>query len=202
MNDKLHQIQQKLHAPKGQMNKFGGYKYRSCEDILEAVKPLLAETGTTLRIYDTAIECGGWVFIQATAELRDGDNIIATGQALARHEDQKKGMDASQVSGAASSYARKYALNGLFLIDDTRDSDATNTHGNDGNEDGRGKKASKANLNKIKAAIDKHGVDADKVKAMMTGSPFACINPPMDLLAVHVDTVIDRIETGNLEVVK
>ena len=128
---KLSHIQQNLKAPKDQFNSFGGYKYRSCESILEALKPLLAQTNTTISFDDSIMECGGRVYVMAAVTLRDTDNpddyIMVS--AYAREEETKKGMDASQVTGAASSYARKYALNGLFCIDDNKDSDATNTHG-------------------------------------------------------------------------
>lgn len=128
---KLFHIQQNLKAPKDQFNSFGGYKYRSCEGILEAVKPYLADTGTVLTLSDTIEEHGGRVYVKACAKLTDIENPIhfVEVSASAREEETKKGMDASQVTGAASSYARKYALNGLFDIDDNKDSDATNTHG-------------------------------------------------------------------------
>lgn len=128
---KLGVIQQNLKAPKDQYNSFGGYKYRSCESILEAVKPLLAHTGTVLTITDSVIEVGGRVYICASAVLADAETPADTVSSFgyAREEETKKGMDASQVTGAASSYARKYALNGLFCIDDNKDSDVTNTHG-------------------------------------------------------------------------
>lgn len=128
--EKLVMIQSGLKAPKGNYNKFGGYAYRSAEDILEAVKPLLSKCVCVLTISDQVIECGGRIYIQATACLRDGKDTI-TATAYAREEETKKGMDASQITGSASSYARKYALNGLFAIDDTKDADATNTHGNE-----------------------------------------------------------------------
>lgn len=126
----LQTIQQKLVAPKGQYNSFGKYRYRSCEDILQAVKPLLAETETTLTISDEMVEIGGRVYVKATATLStiDGKQSIST-TAYARESESRAGMDASQITGSASSYARKYALNGLFAIDDTKDADATNTHG-------------------------------------------------------------------------
>ena len=122
-------IQSSLKAPKGQTNKFGGYKYRSCEDILESVKPHLKKQGLVLTITDDIIEVGGRVYVQATATVHndEGHSVSTTG--FAREEENKKGMDASQITGSASSYARKYALNGLFCIDDTKDSDATNSHG-------------------------------------------------------------------------
>ncbi|MGL5979627.1 MAG: ERF family protein [Phocaeicola sp.] len=116
-------IQSKLKAPKNQYNKFGGFKYRNCEDILEAAKPILAENGCYLTISDEIIEVGGRIYVKATASLRNSDGASITVSASAREEDTKKGMDASQITGAASSYARKYALNGLFCIDDTKDAD-------------------------------------------------------------------------------
>lgn len=122
-------IQEELKAPKGQFNKFGGYYYRSCEDILEAVKPLLVKNKCLLTISDEIKEVGGRIYVCATAEINteDGDGYCTTG--WAREEAEKKGMDDSQITGAASSYARKYALNGLFAIDDAKDSDSTNEHG-------------------------------------------------------------------------
>jgi hypothetical protein len=125
LTNKLATIQQKLKAPKGQVNKFGGYKYRSCEDILEAVKPLLGDL--VLTISDDIVEVGGRVYVKATVSINSGSGSVST-TAFARESDTKKGMDESQITGAASSYARKYALNGLFCIDDTKDADATNQH--------------------------------------------------------------------------
>lgn len=127
IDERLIHIQGELKAPKSQENKFGGYKYRSCEDILEAVKPLLKKEKVTLTISDDIIEVGGRVYVKATATLSDGEDTILT-SAFAREAEAKKGMDDSQITGSASSYARKYALNGLFAIDDTKDADATNTH--------------------------------------------------------------------------
>ena len=117
-------IQQNLKAPKGQLNKFGGYKYRSCEDIFEAVKPLLNENKCILTISDE-LECiGDRYYIKATAKITDVDsNETIENTAYARESLEKKGMDESQLTGASSSYARKYALNGLFAIDDTKDAD-------------------------------------------------------------------------------
>ena len=126
--NKLIKIQSELKAPKNQINSFGKYKYRSCEDILEALKPLLKENQCLLTIQDDMFELVGRVYVKAIVKFNDGEKEITT-TAYAREEFEKKGMDSSQITGAASSYARKYALNGLFLIDDTKDSDATNTHG-------------------------------------------------------------------------
>lgn len=119
----LRKIQQELKAPKGQFNKFGGYNYRSAEDILEAVKPLLAKHKAELILSDEIVEVGGRIYVKAVAMLSDGENNQAKVSAFAREPEEKKGMDASQITGTASSYARKYALNGLFLIDDTKDAD-------------------------------------------------------------------------------
>lgn len=124
-------IQSRLKCAKNQRNKFGNYNYRSCEDILEAVKPLLAETGCTLTITDDISLIGDRYYIKATATLTNSNQEKETTSAFAREEDVKKGMDASQLTGATSSYARKYALNGLFAIDDNKDADFTNKHGKD-----------------------------------------------------------------------
>lgn len=119
----LQQIQQELKAPKNQRNNFGGYNYRSCEDIVEALKPILAKHGAAIVLSDEIVEIGGRVYLKATATLKtDKDSISAT--AFAREPESKKGMDESQITGASSSYARKYALNGLFGIDDTKDADS------------------------------------------------------------------------------
>ena len=120
----LHNIQRELKAPKNQMNRFGGYRYRSCEDIQEAVKPLLAKYNCILTITDRVEQIGDRYYVTACTTLIDietGDMIGTT--ASAREEETKKGMDKAQITGSASSYARKYALNGLFLIDDTKDAD-------------------------------------------------------------------------------
>ena len=122
MVDKLMRIQAKLKAPKGQRNTFGNYNYRSCEDILEAVKPLLAEEGCTLTLSDEIELIGDRYYIKATATLKSDKEEIQV-SAYAREEQAKKGMDSAQVTGATSSYARKYALNGLFCIDDNKDPD-------------------------------------------------------------------------------
>ena len=133
--EKLSKVQTELKAPKSQFNGFGKYKYRNCEDILEAVKPLLAKNKLTMLISDEIEHIGERFYIKATVTLFDvetGETIITS--KLAREEETKKGMDASQLTGSTSSYATKYALNGLFLIDDTKDADTTNNHGNDQNK--------------------------------------------------------------------
>ena len=127
LKQKLLSIQTELKAPKNQFNSFGNYNYRSCEDILEAVKPLCKRENVLLTLSDTIKHVGERYYVEATATLYDveTDGCISV-SAYAREEETKKGMDSSQITGAASSYARKYALNGLFNIDDTKDSDSTN----------------------------------------------------------------------------
>ena len=127
---KLQLIQASLKAPKNQRNNFGGYNYRSCEDILEAVKPLLYDTQTTLSVSDEMVAVGDRIYVKATATLKDAETweIIEQTTAYARESESKKWMDEAQITWASSSYARKYALNWLFCIDDVKDADATNTH--------------------------------------------------------------------------
>jgi hypothetical protein len=122
IHGKLTVIQSKLKAPKGQRNKFGNYNYRSCEDIVEAVKPLLSEQGVSLVMNDDIVLIGERYYVKATVTLTDESGYIES-SAFARESFNKKGMDDSQITGAASSYARKYALNGMFAIDDTKDAD-------------------------------------------------------------------------------
>lgn len=120
---KLSSIQAALKAPKGQFNNFGKYYYRSAEDIVEAVKPILNTVGFHLILTDHVCEVGNRIYVKATATISDGTETY-TATAWAREDEIKKGMDGAQITGAASSYARKYALNGLFAIDDTKDADA------------------------------------------------------------------------------
>ncbi len=118
----LQNIQSELNAPKGQRNNFGNYNYRSCEDILTALKPLLKTENCTLIINDEIVLVGDRFYVKATATLHQGDKTVSA-SALAREPQTKKGMDDAQITGSTSSYARKYALNGLFAIDDTKDAD-------------------------------------------------------------------------------
>ena len=128
LNKSLIKVQSELKAPKGQRNKFGNYNYRSAEDILEAVKPLLAANGLTMQISDSVAEVAGIPYIESMVVVSDGEvDRVVTAQAGI--DPNRKGMDIAQCFGASSSYARKYALNGMFLIDDTKDPDATNDHG-------------------------------------------------------------------------
>lgn len=123
MNDKLINIQQELNVPKNLFNSFGGYAYRSAESILEAVKPLLKKYELSITLWDELVCVGSWNYVQASVEITDNKGAKAGSKAFAREQETKKGMDAAQITGSASSYARKYALNGLFAIDDTKDPD-------------------------------------------------------------------------------
>lgn len=127
--EKLINIQSELKAPKGQFNAFGKYKYRNCEDILEALKPLLWKHSCTLTLTDEIKEICGVIYVEVIATLRDSESKQeVSSKAQAGIDIHKKGMDIAQTFGSSSSYARKYALNGLFLIDDTKDADSTNEH--------------------------------------------------------------------------
>jgi hypothetical protein len=150
--EKLINIQAELKAPKSQRNSFGGYSYRSCEDILEAVKPLLQKHDVALIIRDSMESIYDRVYVKSTAMLfeRTG-GLVAEAHAYAREAENKKGMDEAQITGSASSYARKYALNGLFCIDDTKDADATNDHGKG---KGRAPKPSEAAMEKAQKQRD------------------------------------------------
>ena len=160
ISDKLINVQSKLIAPKSQYNSFGKYNFRNCEDILEAVKPLLLENKLTLVLTDKVVLIGDRYYVEATAILRD----IETSEkievnAYAREEENKKGMDGSQVTGASSSYARKYALNGLFCIDDTKDSDTTNK-----NTSKSSNKVTEAQIKRLYTISNKAGYNSDKLK--------------------------------------
>ena len=162
--EKLLSVQTKLKAPKSQYNAFGKYSYRNCEDILEAVKPICAEAKATVYLSDDIVMIGDRYYVKATATFVDvetGDGIIV--HAYAREEESKKGMDGSQVTGASSSYARKYALNGLFDIDDTKDSDTTNTHGKEDKPDFTpAKPATKTPREKLIAKLKEKKINASE----------------------------------------
>lgn len=128
LRQKLTKVQSELKAPKNNKNNFGGYQYRSCEDVLESLKPILLKYELFMSISDEIIEVGNRIYVKATVKVFDDINEECV-SAFAREDEGKKGFDLSQLTGATSSYARKYALNGMFLIDDTKDADATNTHG-------------------------------------------------------------------------
>lgn len=173
--DKLIAIQSELKAPKGQYNSFGEYKYRSAEDILEAVKPLCVKHNVLLTLTDSIELIGERYYVKATARVSDGTKAVEV-TALAREDLDKKGMDGSQITGTASSYARKYALNGLFCIDDTKDADtdeyAAKTQGKtdpDAKKDAEKKKElettaiSAAEAKTLKGLIEMTGTDEKKL---------------------------------------
>ena len=171
--NKLQEIQHRLKAPKGQYNSFGKYKYRSCEDILEAVKPILNEVGCTLTLSDEIVLIGERYYVKATARLKGQDVDEAT-VAYAREDSDKKGMDGSQITGTASSYARKYALNGLFCIDDTKDADTDEY----------------ANQNKAKSASTTSSTEQKKEK------------PVLDSNHPHWQKILDRMAEGKGSIAK
>lgn len=173
ITQKLIKIQSELKAPKGQENTFGNYNYRSAEDILEAVKPLLSEQGLLMTITDIIEQIGERYYIQAKVILTDGeDTVEVTG--YARESLNKKGMDDSQITGTASSYARKYAMNGLFLIDDTKDSDSNE---NRTERENRAKKADVEAEREKQAKIAK--LNAQYERALKAANDNEA---PMDLL--------------------
>ena len=161
--EKLIAIQSELKAPKSQYNNFGKYAYRNCEDILESLKPLLKEHKSTIYISDEIVTVLERFYVKATVTFIDaetGEKIINT--AYAREEEDKKGMDGSQVTGSSSSYARKYALNGMFAIDDTKDSDFTNT-----TVKGDNSALSEAQIKRLLAIASKVNISADDVKVVV-----------------------------------
>lgn len=166
--EKLMHIQQNLKAPKNQYNKFGDFHYRSCEDIQEAVKPLLKEVKAVLLVQDEVIQIGSRFYIKSTAAIQDTESPeMISNTAYARESEEKPKMDAAQITGACSSYARKYALNGLFCIDDARDPDGQN---GDRSQQGTQKKPEAAadyinatEINKVRKEAERTGIALDKV---------------------------------------
>ena len=191
--EKLMTVQTKLRAPKGQYNSFGKYSYRSCEDILEALKPLLAEVGAIVNVSDEIKLIGDRFYVEATAMFLDcetGDSVVA--RASAREDESKKGMDLAEVTGWVSSYARKYALNGLFAIDDNKDSDATNTHGKDIKPNMKPISGlSEAQIKRLFAIGNKAGFKKDVVEATVK-KMFGC--EPKDMTKDQYDTVCERLK--------
>ena len=179
----LTQIQTALKAPKSKYNSFGKYNYRSCEDILEAVKPLLAEHDATLTIKDDIVEVGGRIYVKATACIVAPNTTMCEVTAFAREPEEKKGMDSSQITGTASSYARKYALNGLFLIDDTKDPDTDEYKAQ--TEGVELKKIGKARGEALTKAVTDCGKDMNKLLAYY-----------------HAETAADLTEAQHFEIMK
>ena len=194
--EKLMTVQTKLRAPKGQYNSFGRYSYRSCEDILEALKPLLAEVKAIVNVSDEVKLIGDRYYVEATAMFLDvetGDSVVA--RALAREDETKKGMDLAQVTGSVSSYARKYALNGLFAIDDNKDPDSTNKHGKDDdvkvNMTPVNKCISDKQLNRLYAIGSKAGYDKNIVYGV-TKKTLTC--EPKNMTKEQYDNICERLE--------
>ena len=183
VREKLLIVQGKLNAPKSQINKFGGYKYRSNEDILNAVKPLLSEVKVIITQNDEIVQVGERYYIKVTSnfidvESPDKDINVISNTAYAREAESKKGMDESQITGAASSYARKYSLNGLLAIDDSKDPDTTNKHGEENNE--QEKEINLLSLDQVTEVQDeidrRQGIDVPKMLQWCTkawGYPVA-----------------------------
>ena len=193
---KLSNIQNELKAPKGQFNKFGGYKYRSCEDILEAVKPICKKNNCVLILSDKLENIGDRYYIKATAELIDIEDIkgneIATieNTAYAREEENKKGMDGSQITGTASSYARKYALNGLFNIDDTKDADTDEfTKQQQSYED---KIIDKTKVQALNKSIENAGIKDEVVELILSGYGYASTN---EIKVKDYNSIIEDFKT-------
>ena len=184
---KLIDVQTKLKAPKNQYNSFGKYSYRNCEDILEALKPILKEVGATIIISDEVVSVNERYYVKATVKFIDTETgEVVEASANAREEDNKKGMDSSQLTGSTSSYARKYALNGLFAIDDTKDSDFTNTHDKE-----------KKTLEVISEAQAKRmymlakGKDPDIIKQILSNAGF---NASRDITKDKYNAICEAIE--------
>ena len=190
--EKLMTVQTKLRAPKGQYNSFGKYSYRSCEDILEALKPLLGEVGAIVNVTDEIKLIGDRYYVEATASFIDtetGERMIA--KASAREAETKKGMDDSQVTGSVSSYARKYALNGLFAIDDNKDADSTNTHGKEIKPNMIPTGITEAQLKRLYAIGNKAGIKKEVVEGTVR-KIFNC--EAKDMTKEQYDNICERLE--------
>ena len=190
----LTDIQTELKAPKNRFNRFGNYKYRSCEDILEAVKPLLKEHKATLTIRDEIVEVGGRVYVKAIVTFNAGDeNAEVT--AFARESESKKGMDDSQITGTASSYARKYALNGLFLIDDTKDAD-TEEFTQQSKDAEKTQETAAKKIGKVKAeALSKAVLDCGK--DINTVLAYFGVKKAEDLTEEQHMQIMKKVQDGN-----
>ena len=179
--EKLLTVQKKLNAPKNRQNKFGGYSYRSCEDILEAVKPLLAEVKATIKLSDVIVQIGDRYYVNAIAYFYDieSDDGVISAEAFAREPEEKKGMDAAQITGTASSYARKYALNALLLIDDAKDPD---TDEYKIEQDAKAEKAEKK-----KTSVKKDVVDASVLDEFVTANQLKVLEMLLEKAGITAD---------------
>ena len=202
--EKLAAIQQELIAPKNQFNKFGNYSYRSCEDILEGLKPCLKKVNAAVKISDEILQIGDRYYIKATANLIDcesGESISNT--ALAREEDSKKGMDSSQLTGSTSSYARKYALNGLFCIDDVKDADSRDNSARDAkqNKDTAASEADRiAKVNEVMSALKEKDIDVEIVKRLYKVDDLRTLDvKKCDNIMKHLDDIKKKQEESKNE---
>lgn len=177
LTEKLSVIQQELIAPKNQYNSFGKYSYRSCEDILEGLKPFLKKLKVVVTVSDEIVAIGDRFYVKATATIHDCESSEhLSNNAYARESDEKRGMDASQVTGAASSYARKYALNGLFCIDDVKDADARDNRQQPTEEEQKRLENMRISEVKVKALVErcsKEGVGREKILNLYKVSSYA-----------------------------
>ena len=201
--EKLAIIQQELIAPKNQYNSFGKYNYRSCEDILEGLKPCLMKVGAAVTVSDEIVQIGERYYIKATATLHDietADSVSNT--AYAREEDSKKGMDSSQVTGATSSYARKYALNGLFCIDDVKDADSRDNRQKEAADQQKAeveqKKIENSLINEVKvkalnSRCESEGVDPKRILTLYKVKSFAELT---ELKFKHINDHWKQIKEG------
>ena len=189
---KLMKVQSKLKGEKSQYNKFGGYAYRSTSDILEAVKPLLSEVEAVIIVNDELKLIGDRYYVEATAMFLDcdtGDSIVS--RAIAREAEGQKGMSEAQVTGSSSSYARKYALNALLLIDDTKDDDFTNTHGKDIKPNMTPTGITEAQLKRLFTIGNKAGIKKEVVEGTVR-KIFNC--EPKDMTKEQYDNICERLE--------
>jgi len=193
LTEKLIKIQSELKAPKNQRNNFGKYNYRSCEDILEGLKPLLAKEKLTLIIADDLVLIGDRYYVKADVRLTNGEETIEV-TAYAREDESRKGMSSDQITGSASSYARKYALNGMFLIDDTKDADTQDNTDKKKPEvkTTAGKKASDKQLKAIFAIAKDKGVDDDQIKRAVKRDYD--IDSRKDLTAKQASELIKKLD--------
>lgn len=202
--EKLAAIQQELIAPKNQFNKFGNYSYRSCEDILEGLKPCLKKVNAAVKISDEIIQIGDRYYIKATANLIDcesGESISNT--ALAREEDSKKGMDSSQLTGSTSSYARKYALNGLFCIDDVKDADSRDNSVKDAKSNLKNAISESeriAKVNEVLSALKEKDIDVEIVKRLYKVDDLRTLDvKKCDNIIKHLDDIKKKQEESKNE---
>lgn len=190
--EKLTEVQNELKAPKSKYSIFGNYNYRSCEDIMEAVKPLLKDKKLAMTVKDDVFNIGDRFYIMATVTVFDceSEEKLST-TAFAREEAVKKGMDGSQITGSSSSYARKYALNGMFAIDDTKDADGWNTHEKDKPAEKKENKSEYASEEQIAKLRALYKGKEDKLTELL--DKYSITNP-VEFKRMEIQSIIDRLE--------